>query len=86
MSRSLEAERPYASAWIARRLRLAADGIASRPAGAACLAMLAVCLICGLLSLHMKQDDSWSLQNDHLYNAFALLDGRLARVWAPPRA
>lgn len=40
---------------------------------------LPVCLLLGLIgSLLMKQDASWDLQNYHLYNAWALLHGRLA--------
>lgn len=40
---------------------------------------LPVCLLFGALcSLLMKQDASWDLRNYHLYNAWALLHGRLA--------
>lgn len=37
------------------------------------LACFVLCLASGLISVHLKQDDSWDLQNYHFYNAFTLL-------------
>lgn len=45
---------------------------------------LPICLLLGAIgSVLMKQDASWDLQNYHLYNAWALLHGRLAVDLAP---
>lgn len=37
----------------------------------------------GLLSLLLGQDDNWDLKNYHLYNAYALLNGRVGFDMAP---
>ena len=46
-------------------------------------ASLAVSLLCGLLSLLRGQDANWDLRNYHVYNAWALLEGRLGIDLAP---
>ena len=58
-----------------------AHGTRGQPVGVAIL--VALCLVLGgLISIHMKQDGSWDLQNYHLYNAWSLLEGRLGQdVW-----
>jgi hypothetical protein len=50
---------------------------------APCIAVLLVPLLFGLLSLMLGQDDGWDMKNYHLYNAHALLNGRLAVDMAP---
>ena len=40
-------------------------------------ATVAVSLLCALLSLLRGQDANWDLRNYHVYNAWALLEGRL---------
>ena len=44
---------------------------------------VAVALLCALLSLLRGQDTNWDLRNYHLYNAWALLHGRLGLDLAP---
>lgn len=40
-------------------------------------------LLCGLVSLAFGQDDNWDLHNYHLYNPFALLNGKVGYDLAP---
>ncbi len=40
-------------------------------------------LVLGLLSLLLGQDDSWDMKNYHIYNPWALLNGRLGIDMAP---
>lgn len=40
-------------------------------------------LLCGLLSLAMGQDDGWDMRNYHLYNPYALLNGRMGIDMSP---
>ncbi|MGV8961685.1 MAG: hypothetical protein ACOH1V_15090 [Stenotrophomonas sp.] len=47
------------------------------------LATAAVALLAGLLSLWLGQDANWDLRNYHLYNGYAVLEGRLALDLAP---
>lgn len=63
---------PFLGAW--RRL--------DQP-GAMRLAMLVVPVILGLVSVVFRQDDNWDLRNYHLYNPFALLNGKLGFDLAP---
>ena len=65
------------AAWLERR-----SAFLTRP-GAPRAAMLLVPLLLGLLSLALGQDDNWDLKNYHLYNAYALLNGRLGFDLAP---
>jgi hypothetical protein len=65
------------AAWLERR-----SAFLTRP-GAARAAMWMVPLLFGLLSLALGQDDNWDLKNYHLYNAYALLNGRLGVDLAP---
>ncbi|NVE01510.1 glycosyltransferase 87 family protein [Massilia sp. BJB1822] len=58
-------------AWAERR-----SARLNRPA-APLLAAILVPLLCGLLSLAMGQDDGWDMRNYHLYNVYALLNGRV---------
>ena len=46
-------------------------------------ATVAVSLLCALLSLLRGQDANWDLRNYHVYNAWALLEGRLGIDLAP---
>jgi hypothetical protein len=46
-------------------------------------AAVIVPLLCGLLSLAMGQDDGWDMRNYHLYNVYALLNGRMAVDMSP---
>ncbi|MEW6021515.1 MAG: hypothetical protein AB1807_05185 [Pseudomonadota bacterium] len=46
-------------------------------------ALWAVPLCFGLLSLLMRQDSNWDLRNYHLYNPFALLNGKIGLDLAP---
>lgn len=46
-------------------------------------AMVAMPLVFGLLSLGLGQDDNWDLKNYHLYNPFALLNGKIGLDLAP---
>jgi hypothetical protein len=71
--------RPFATLerWFARR-----TAALSGPR-APFIAALLVPLIFGLLSLMLGQDDGWDMKNYHLYNAHALLNGRLAVDMAP---
>ncbi|WP_305804326.1 glycosyltransferase 87 family protein [Stenotrophomonas sp. YIM B06876] len=54
----------------------------TRPRNVA-LATGAVALLAGLLSLWLGQDANWDLRNYHLYNGYAVLEGRLAQDLAP---
>jgi hypothetical protein len=65
------------AAWLQRR-----TAFLTRP-GAARAAMLLVPLLFGLLSLALGQDDNWDLKNYHLYNPYALLNGRIGFDLAP---
>ena len=67
----------HLAAWLERR-----SAFLTRP-GAARAAMWMVPLLFGLLSLALGQDDNWDLKNYHLYNAYALLNGRLGVDLAP---
>jgi hypothetical protein len=40
-------------------------------------------LLFGLLSLALGQDDNWDLRNYHLYNPFALVNGKIGLDLAP---
>ncbi|WP_332876214.1 hypothetical protein [Massilia sp. S19_KUP03_FR1] len=51
--------------------------------GAMRLAMFLVPLLLGLSSVVMRQDDNWDLRNYHLYNPFALLNGKIGFDLAP---
>lgn len=51
--------------------------------GALRLAMLLVPCILGLCSIVLRQDDNWDLRNYHLYNPFALLNGKIGFDLAP---
>ena len=51
--------------------------------GAMRLAMLVVPILLGLASIVLRQDDNWDLRNYHLYNPFALLNGKLGLDLAP---
>ncbi|GAB2868737.1 hypothetical protein GCM10027277_42270 [Pseudoduganella ginsengisoli] len=64
-------------AWLLRRA--APLGHPRAPARAAVI----VPLLCGLLSLAMGQDDGWDMRNYHLYNVYALLNGRLGVDLSP---
>ena len=71
--------RPFAAleAWSVRRT-------AALAGPRACfIAALLVPLACGLLSLMLGQDDGWDMKNYHLYNAHALLNGRMGVDMAP---
>lgn len=58
-------------AWFARRCaRVNVPAVVNR---AAWLAPL----VCGLVSLLLGQDNGWDLRNYHLYNPFAVLNGRI---------
>jgi hypothetical protein len=46
-------------------------------------ATVAVSALCALLSLLRGQDANWDLRNYHVYNAWALLEGRLGMDLAP---
>ena len=46
-------------------------------------ATVAVSLLCALLSLLRGQDANWDLRNYHVYNAWALLEGRVGLDLAP---
>lgn len=46
-------------------------------------AMIAMPLVFGLMSLRLGQDDNWDLKNYHLYNPFALLNGKIGFDLAP---
>ncbi|WLI88268.1 hypothetical protein Q4S45_16210 [Massilia sp. R2A-15] len=46
-------------------------------------AMVAMPLVFGLMSLRLGQDDNWDLKNYHLYNPFALLNGKIGFDLAP---
>jgi hypothetical protein len=50
---------------------------------AAARAFVIVPLLCGLLSLAMGQDDGWDMRNYHLYNVYALLNGRMGVDLSP---
>src|SRR5207244_919974 len=63
--------------WLERR-----SAVLTRP-GAMRAAMLLVPPLFGLLALALGQDDNWDLKNYHLYNAYALLNGRLGVDLAP---
>lgn len=63
---------PFSGAW--RRL--------DQP-GALRLAMLLVPIILGFVSIVFRQDDNWDLRNYHLYNPFALLNGKIGFDLAP---
>jgi hypothetical protein len=65
------------AAWLERR-----TAFLTRP-GAARAALWLVPLLFGLLSLALGQDDNWDLKNYHLYNAYALLNGRVGVDLAP---
>ena len=68
----IAAERALAHAW---------QGL-NRPALLA-RALLLVPLLFGLLSLLYGQDDNWDLHNYHLYNPYALLNGKIGYDLAP---
>ncbi|WP_162409014.1 glycosyltransferase 87 family protein [Pseudoxanthomonas daejeonensis] len=46
-------------------------------------ATVVVALVCGLVSLLRGQDANWDLRNYHVYNGWALLEGRLGLDLAP---
>lgn len=56
--------------------------ILNTPRASAVACMLAPILF-GLWSLVLGQDSNWDLFNYHLYNAYALLNGKLNTDWAP---
>ncbi|MYN46708.1 DUF2029 domain-containing protein [Pseudoduganella sp. FT93W] len=64
-------------AWFVRR-----SAILSHPR-APYYAALIVPLLLGLQSLLLGQDDGWDMRNYHLYNPYALLNGRLAIDFSP---
>ncbi|WP_374363186.1 hypothetical protein [Pseudoduganella danionis] len=64
-------------AWFLRR-----SAILSHPR-APYYAALIVPLLLGLQSLLLGQDDGWDMRNYHLYNPYALLNGRLAIDFSP---
>ena len=67
--------------WLeARVMRLAAPFDHPR---AAVRAGFIVPLLCGLLSLAMGQDDGWDMRNYHLYNVYALFNGRMGVDMSP---
>ncbi|WP_395403806.1 hypothetical protein ACHMW6_33855 [Pseudoduganella sp. UC29_106] len=47
------------------------------------LAMWLVPLLLGLLSVALGQDEGWDMRNYHLYNAYAVLEGRVGFDFAP---
>src|SRR5689334_19178918 len=47
------------------------------------LAVLLVPLLLGLLSVALGQDEGWDMRNYHLYNAYAVLHGRVGFDFAP---
>jgi hypothetical protein len=46
-------------------------------------AMVAMPIVFGLMALRVGQDDNWDLKNYHLYNPFALLNGKIGLDLAP---
>jgi hypothetical protein len=64
-------------AWFARRTAW----LHHPRAGAAALAL--VPLLFGLMAVWLGQDDGWDMRNYHLYNAHALLGGRIGFDLAP---
>ena len=65
------------AAWFARRTAfLSAPGATTRMA-------LCVPLLFGLASMLLGQDSNWDLRNYHLYNAYAVLNGRVGFDLAP---
>jgi hypothetical protein len=70
---------------VVQRWRLRADRLAWRldQPQVLRLALWLVPLLFGLLSLKMGQDRNWDLRNYHLYNPFALLNGKVGVDLAP---
>ena len=65
------------AAWCARRTAfLSAPGATARAA-------LCVPLLFGLASMLLGQDSNWDLRNYHLYNGYAVLNGRVGFDLAP---
>jgi hypothetical protein len=64
-------------AWFARR-----TAFLNHPRAGLAAAIL-VPLLLGLLSLASGQDDGWDMRNYHLYNVYALLNGRIGFDMAP---
>jgi hypothetical protein len=64
-------------AWFARR-----TAFLSHPR-AASIVLVLVPLLCGLVSMMSGQDDGWDMRNYHLYNAHALLNGRIGFDLSP---
>lgn len=67
----LQSKAAALAAWCARR-----TAWLNHP-GAGRLACWLVPVLFGLLSLLLGQDDNWDLRNYHLYNPYALLNGRV---------
>ncbi|MYM21067.1 hypothetical protein GTP46_00185 [Duganella sp. FT135W] len=65
------------AAWFARRTNFLTHPQAGR------WSMLVIPLLLGLLSLASGQDDGWDMRNYHLYNAHALLNGRIGFDFSP---
>ncbi len=63
--------------WFERR-----SAVLAQPR-AAFYAALLVPLLCALQALLLGQDDGWDMRNYHLYNPYALLNGRLAIDMSP---
>jgi Glycosyltransferase family 87 len=64
-------------AWFARRCAPLGSDTALRRAA------WLVPLLCGLLSVLLGQDNGWDMRNYHLYNPFAVLNGRIGFDLAP---
>lgn len=64
-------------AWFARR-----TAWLNHPRGGV-VALALVPLLCGLMSVWLGQDDGWDMRNYHLYNAHALMNGRIGVDLAP---
>ena len=64
-------------AWFARR-----TAWLNHPRGGV-VALALVPLLCGLMSVWLGQDDGWDMRNYHLYNAHALMNGRIGIDLAP---
>jgi len=63
--------------WLNRRTAFLANPHAEN------LAVLLVPVLLGLLSVALGQDEGWDMRNYHLYNAYAVLHGRVGFDFAP---
>lgn len=63
--------------WLVRRTAFLAHRRAET------LAVWFVPLLLGLLSVALGQDEGWDMRNYHLYNAYAVLEGRVGFDFAP---